>query len=314
MLPGVISVAALSPSLDLMYLVDHLELGAIHRPTAVRVAGGKSLNLARAAATLGADVAAVAVLGGATGTFIEQELIKLGIGIRPVSSPAETRVCVSIAVADRDGLTEFYPYAPEIPAEVWSAFRSRLAGMITVRPGWLAINGSAPQGLDTSAYAQLVIMAHAAGLKVAVDTHGPVLAAAVDEAPELVKINRYEAAELLGVDADSAELAELTKIIGERTGGQVIITDGRAGAVGRAADGATHLITLPDALNGRYPVGSGDSFLGGWLAATDVGATPATALRLATGCGTANAMVPGPGNLEPETARRIADACTVTPV
>ena len=309
-----ISVAALSPSLDLMYLADHLELGAIHRPTAVRVAGGKSLNLARAAATLGADVAAVAVLGGATGNFIEQELIKVGIGIRSVDSPAETRICVSIAGADQDGLTEFYPYAPEIGPDVWSAFRSRLAGMITARPGWLAINGSAPQGLDTTAYAQLVIMAHAAGLKVAVDTHGPVLAAAVDEEPDLVKINRYEAAELLGVKAGSAELAELAKIIGERTGGHVIITDGRAGAVGRAADGATQLISLPHDINGRYPVGSGDSFLGGWLAATDVGASPTTALRLATGCGTANAMLPGPGNLDPGTARRIADRCSVTPI
>lgn len=309
-----ISVAALSPSLDLTYLVDHLELGAIHRPTLVRVAGGKSLNLARAAATLGADVATVAVLGGATGNFIEQELIKVGIGIRSVDSPAETRVCVSVAGADQDGLTEFYPYAPAIGPEIWSAFRSRLAGMMTARPGWLAINGSAPQGLDITAYAQVVIMAHAAGLKVAVDTHGPVLAAAVDEAPDLVKINRVEAAELLGVDAESAELAELAKIIGERTGGQVIITDGRAGAVGRAADGATHLITLPDNVNGRYPVGSGDSFLGGWLAATDVGASPTTALRLATGCGTANAMLPGPGNLDPETARGIADRCSVTPI
>ncbi|GAB3929694.1 1-phosphofructokinase [Microlunatus endophyticus] len=311
MLPGVITVAALSPSVDLMYLVDHLKLGAIHRPAAVRVAGGKSLNLARAAATLGADVAAVAVLGGATGDYIEQELVKAGIGIRSVGSPGETRVCVSVAGADQDGLTEFYPYAPEIPPEVWSAFRTRLAGMIASRPGWLVINGSAPQGLDDSAYAQVVEMSHQSGLKVAVDTHGPVLAAAVDRAPDLVKINRYEAAELVGVDADSADLEALAAVIGERTGGQVIITDGRAGAVGRAADGATHLISLPEALNGRYPVGSGDAFLGGWLAATDIGASPATALRLATGCGTANALLPGPGNLDPETAREVADRCTV---
>ena len=42
-----ITVAGLSPSLDLTYLVDSLRLGAIHRPTAVvRCAGGKALNMA----------------------------------------------------------------------------------------------------------------------------------------------------------------------------------------------------------------------------------------------------------------------------
>lgn len=308
-----ITVAALSPSLDVTYLVDHLELGAIHRPTAVhRVAGGKSLNLARAAATLGADVAAVAVLGGATGRFIEQELITSGVAVRTVDGPAETRICVSIAGADSAGLTELYPYAPEVPLETWSVFRSRLAELITLRPGWLAINGGAPQGLDTAAYTEMVIMAHQAGLKVAVDTHGAALIAALQGAPDLIKINRYEAAELTGVDPDGADLRRLAKIIFQDTGGYVIITDGRAGAVGRGPDGSPQVVRLPDDARGPYPVGSGDSFLGGWLAATDIGATPLTALLLATGCGAANALRPGPGNLDPATARRIADASTVS--
>ena len=40
-----ITVAGLTPSVDLTYVVDHLELGRIHRPTeVVRRAGGKPLN------------------------------------------------------------------------------------------------------------------------------------------------------------------------------------------------------------------------------------------------------------------------------
>jgi fructose-1-phosphate kinase PfkB-like protein len=64
--------------------------------------------------------------------------------------------------------------------------------------------------------------------------------------------------------------------------------------------------TLPGDIDGRYPVGSGDSFLGGWLAATDDGADATDALRLASGCGAANALQPGPGILDPEVARDIA--------
>ena len=85
-----ITVAALAPSLDLTYVVDRLELGRIHRPIeVVRCAGGKPLNMARAAATLGADVEVVALLGGATGQILHDALTDAGIVTEPVSTSAE---------------------------------------------------------------------------------------------------------------------------------------------------------------------------------------------------------------------------------
>ncbi len=308
-----ITVAALSPSLDITYLVDSLRLGEIHRPTAThRVAGGKPLNLARAAAALGASVDTVAVLGGATGRFLEQELLAAGIAVRAVASPAESRTCVSIASADRGDLTEIYPYAPAVPAQVWQQFRTVLAAGLADRAGWLAVNGSAPQGLAADAFAALIRTAHDAGLRVAVDTHGPALAAALSVGPDLVKINRAEAAELLGRDGAGAELAELAGMITDRTGGTVILTDGRAGAVRRGPDGSLRRAVLPVDVTGHYPVGSGDAFLGGWLAATDAGASDDEALRAAVGCGAANALCPGAGAFQADRAREIAARVTVT--
>lgn len=301
-----ITVAALSPSLDITYLVDSLELGAIHRPTAVyRVAGGKSLNLARAATTAGAQVATVAVLGGSTGDFLAAELAAAGIGVRAIECPNETRTCVSIAATDRGGLTEIYPYAPEIPTDVWQRFRGALGEELVGRQGWLAINGSAPQGLPNGAFGELIAAAAALGIRVAVDTHGPALAGALEASPQLVKINRYEAAALLGHDPDTADLAAMITSIAGRTGGSVIITDGRAGAVGTVGDQIVRA-ELPAEIDGHYPVGSGDSFLGGWLAAVDQGADTGDALRLASGCGAANALLPGPGTLDRQTAEDIA--------
>lgn len=310
-----ITVAALSPSLDITYLVDRLRLGEIHRPTEThRVAGGKPFNLARAAATMGARVDTVAVLGGATGRFLEQELLAAGIAVRAVASPAESRTCVSIASADRGDLTEIYPYAPAVPAEVWQQFCDVLADGLDGRPGWLAINGSAPQGLAADAFATLAATARDAGLQVAVDTHGAALAAVLDAEPALVKINRVEAADLLGRDGGDADLAELAGHIGGRTGGAVIITDGRDGAVARRPDGTLRRAVLPADVVGHYPVGSGDAFLGGWLAATDAGAPADEALRAAIGCGAANALCPGAGTFDPDRARRIAAQVTVRSV
>ena len=81
---------ALSASLDVTYEVDVLHLGDITRPVAVtRVAGGKALNVARAASALGADVHAVAALGGATGDGVSAMLA--ADGFRLIEDPASRR-------------------------------------------------------------------------------------------------------------------------------------------------------------------------------------------------------------------------------
>jgi fructose-1-phosphate kinase PfkB-like protein len=67
-------------------------------------------------------------------------------------------------------------------------------------------------------------------------------------------------------------------------------------------------------VEGRYPVGSGDAFLAGLATALAAGDELDRALRLATGAGAANALVPGAGELDPAEARRIADTVAVTPV
>lgn len=302
-----ITVAALSPSLDVTYLVDSLQPGQIHRPREVhKVAGGKPLNLARAAATLGAGVSTVVILGGATGTLIEKELQGTGIDLRTVSGDAETRTCISIASSDRSDLTEIYERTPGLSEEVWRQFCTELGGQLAGRGGWLAINGSPPTGLDPNALAELTALAHRAGVRVAVDVSGPSLAAVLAATPDLVKINRAEATDLLS-EADGTDLGTMADRIAGRTGGSVIITDGSDGAVGRAPGEAPFRVGVPAEVIGSYPVGSGDSFLAGLLTALDGGADTATAVRYASGSGAANALTPGPGNLDPEMARRIAE-------
>ena len=49
---------------------------------------------------------------------------------------------------------------------------------------------------------------------------------------------------------------------------------------------------------GRFPVGSGDAALGGFLTALDAGGDWTAALALATGAAAANAEVPGAGRLD----------------
>ena len=74
--------------------------------------------------------------------------------------------------------------------------------------------------------------------------------------------------------------------------------------VTRGADGVT--VAAPDSTRyegllyerGRYPVGSGDAFLGGLVVGLERGDPWPDALRLALGSAAANAELPGAGALD----------------
>ena len=306
-----ITVAALAPSLDLTYAVDGLRLGAIHRtPPALAVAGGKGLNMVRAAATMGAHCRVVALLGGRTGQRIADLLRSEGVDLVAVDSGAETRICVSIADPGRGDLTELYADSPDPPPEVLADFAGVVAGALSGPAGWLSFSGRAP-GRSAQILAELITAGHTAGQRVAVDTHSEALPSALERRPELVKINRGEAAQLLERPQDD-DLAEMAALIHDRTGGMVVLTDGGGGAVG--CDGSRILRAGDTGVRGAYPVGSGDAFLGGMVAALDQGADLADGLVMGMACGTANALVPGPGRLDRATAYALARTITLDPV
>ncbi|GAA1626254.1 1-phosphofructokinase family hexose kinase [Georgenia ruanii] len=298
-----ISAVALSPALDVTYVVS--ELHGIQRPLAVRrVGGGKSLNAARAAARLGADVLALAVLGGGTGQVVREAATADGVVVEAFDGGALTRTCISISSAATGELTEIYETAVPVAAETFDAVLERLADVARERPGWWLVSGSSPQSLGDDALTRVAATVRAAGARLAVDSHGRALAAVVrDAAPDLVKVNRAEAVELTGLPVD-APLTDLVDAVGRRTGGLVVVTDGTAGAT--AGDGRSRVHVRLEGHVGLFPVGSGDSFLGGLLVGLEETGSLGEALRLAAAAAAANAQVPGAAVLDPELAREWA--------
>ncbi|MHC5794568.1 1-phosphofructokinase family hexose kinase [Lacisediminihabitans sp. FW035] len=302
-----ISFVSLSPSVDVTYLVDEFFEGGTFRPTGVfRAAGGKALNAARAARVVGASVRAVAVLGGSAGEFIRRDLASAGVPLDAVEAVAETRTCVSIASAASGLLSELYEHPSAVSSGELSTLRS-LLGM-PAAAGWWAISGGMPPTVAVDELAGLVRLGHSLGQTVAIDSHGAALAAALDARPDLVKVNRREAAELLGLDT-ATEVFDLALRIRSETGGRVVITDGAEGSV--AVDGSSRWRATWTGAIGRFPVGSGDSYLGGLLAGLDRGDPFDEALRLAAGAATANALVPGAGVFAAGDATRIAGEVVV---
>jgi 1-phosphofructokinase family hexose kinase len=301
----VIACVAPNPSIDRLFRCAAVVPGAIHRPDELVLRpGGKGLNVARVAHALGAEVRAVALLGGHAGRWVAEALRDEGLPTEVVWGDGETRSSLSVAAGGT--MTEFYELGDPPGPAAWAAFRDRVAA-VAAGATWASFSGSMPPGVEPGHAAALVAAAHAAGAHVAVDQHGPTLAAALSAGPDVVKVNRHEAAEL--TDEDDPQRAAEAVADRQRAGGApaplTVVTLGEHGALVRDPDG-TVLRGRLDA-RGPYPVGSGDAFLAGLLtAAPPPGGPWDEALALALGAAAANAEVPGAGSLDALRARALA--------
>ena len=306
----IVCVAA-NPSIDKLFETSRVRRGSIHRPEKfVAVPGGKGLNVARAAAALGARVIAVPLLAGHAGRWIEEALQAEGV----VSEAAwavtgETRSSLSVADRETGGLTEFYEDGTPVTAADWKSLEEALRR--TIEPGgWVTLSGSTPPGAPDDAYPRMIAVARDAGASVAVDARGAALLRALEASPDLVKVNETEAADVLGAPVEVPGALEAAQKLAERSGAAAVaITLGRNGSV-LIADGA-RLRGAVGAI-GPYPVGSGDAFLAGLVSGRDRGSDWPDALRLAVGAAAANAETPGAGRLRPERAAELAAATSIS--
>jgi len=304
---------AANPSIDKLFEIERLVKGDIHRPQGfVQVAGGKGLNVARSAHTLGGDVIAAALLRGHAGKWLEEQLSAEGVRSASVWCHGENRSSLSVADRETGSLTEFYEHGSVVPSAAWAELMHTVSEA-WVKGGWLTISGSLPRGAPDEGYRDLVQEAREAGVKVAVDAEGDRLRLALEAHPDIVKVNQAEARELLGVPTARREeaLATASKLR-DLAGG-----DGHAGLVTRGAEGV--VLAAPDGtlfegmlyVRGRYPVGSGDAFLAGLITSLDRGEPWDASMCAALGAATANAEIAGAGKLDRARAIGLADQAEV---
>jgi 1-phosphofructokinase family hexose kinase len=309
-LPRIVFVAA-NPSIDRLYEVARLAVGSIHRPDrVVAVAGGKGLNAARAALRLGASVTAVGIVGGRAGDWIVEQLAGMGLDARMARFDGETRACVSILDRASGAMTEVYERGEAIQSGAWEA----LEAIVTLEldrgdVAAVALSGSLPPGGLPDGYARLARIAAGRSIPILADTYGESLAGVLGERPEIVKLNADEAGETTGLSVvDAASAVAAGRILRDRGAANAIVTLGLAGAVLVTPRDAIHLV--PPMVRGIYPVGSGDAFLAGLAVGFVRGARLLEAARLGVAAGTANAELPGAGELDPATVARHLDEVT----
>ena len=166
---------------------------------------------------------------------------------------------------------------------------------------WLVLAGSLPPGVPVDFYADITRELRsrfgASAPRVAVDSSGAPLAAAVTAGPDLIKPNAEELAELTGIpDPESLEgnpvlVARAAERLVATGVGAVLATLGSQGAVLVTEDGAWLAKTPP--IVARSTVGAGDSSLAGYLLSSIAGGSAPDSLRQAAAHGAAAASLPG---------------------
>lgn len=301
-----------NPALDRTMVFSGLRLGAVHRTDQVLVAaGGKGLNVARAARALGQAAVVCGPLGGHTGEQVAHLAAEEGLLCRwSTHAGGETRTCVLVVdasgTADATVLNEV---GPPMSARTWMSFAAEVLET-SASADLCTLAGSLPPGVPATALSALIRTLAERGRRLIADTSGEALQAATTAHPWGLKINGSEAASLLG--RPIADVAAATWAVRELRGRGIALAAVSIGALGCvAADDTGIWWACPPAISAASSVGSGDSLMAGLTTGLLRGQPLPEALRFGVACGAADALTPGPGQIDLATVNRLAAGGTV---
>ncbi len=302
-----------TPALQRTLVFDILRIDAVNRaPGARENASGKSINVARVVQVLGEEALAIGFLGGETGLKIRSDLEKTGIKHEFITTSAPTRVCTTLLDRKSGTATELVEEPVAVEPEAWTAL-FELLGSRLKRARALVLSGSLPPGGPQDFYADCTRSAVREGIPVILDAAGEPLRRALPCGPGLVKPNRMELQDAVGLEAQTIPQLRnaLSRLVtsGARS---AVVTLGPEGAI--VTDGASFWRITTPPITAVNPIGSGDAVAAGFAVAIARDMPFAEAARLAFACGAANALTDVAGHVHESDIGRISSSVRVEPV
>jgi tagatose 6-phosphate kinase len=283
-------------ALDRTYVIDHLEVGGVHKVSKVFAhTGGKGVNVSRTIASLGGQTLVTGMIGAQGLDEATRELAASGLASDLHSVSGTPRQTVTVTAQDGT-TTAFDEPGPFVTSEEWQDFARHIADLLDAA-SMLVMSGSLPPGVPDQAYEQLCAAANDHGVPALVDARGAAMRAAQNQAPLVAKLNRIELEQTvereLTSDADVVQAALDLRSAGAQS---VLVTMGSGGAI--AVDrGEIWRVTHP--LVSGNPIGAGDAFTAALALALFNGKPFEQALREGAAAALASVHAPTAGALDP---------------
>ncbi|MFH0794023.1 MAG: 1-phosphofructokinase family hexose kinase [bacterium] len=280
----------LNPAIDLNLEVEKLRAAEMHRCSVMRrAAGGKGINVSRVAEELGCHTTALLAVGPSRADELGELLKHHAFSIIMVRLQAGT-TRQNVVVSEKNGarwikVNERGPrWTPTDRQNFLREFRriaQEAAGIVL--SGWL------PARIPKSFYGQLIREGRRSGAVTFLDAEGETLQNGLRARPDVVKVNRDEAAGALGIRIRSLrDKLEAAATILRAGAGLAVITDADSEAVAVSKD--ERWIVSPPKIKAISSVGSGDSFLAALAVSLLKGHPLVEAFRWAVAAGSASAM------------------------
>lgn len=273
-----ILTVTLNPALDITTATERLVHQQKLRCTAPRYhPGGGGVNISRTIQELGGESTAFVALGGSTGAQYRALLEATGIDCVYWDSDGDTRFSLTV-MEEATGLHyRFVLPGPVQPPEATEGMLARLEELLATGVRYVAASGSLPPGIAPDFYGRLADSCRRAGAAIVLDSQGAALRQALPYRPWLIRLNHFEAQELVGGEAESAAHILARQLIEHGSAEVAIVTLGEKGAIVATA-GREALIRAPH-VEVRSAVGAGDSFVGALMVGLSRGWPLETAAR-----------------------------------
>lgn len=286
--PMIATVTA-NPAVDYTVTLDAaIQAGAVNRTESEQItAGGKGVNVSLVLRQLSVPTTVYGFLAGATGSMIAERIQRTQIPTDWITVQNQMNR-INLKIKSDGAVTEVNGQGVSVAEPETALLLQKLqkygAG------DYIVLAGSTPAGAPASYHADIMRALEGKGIRFAVDTSGEPLREAIACKPFVIKPNLPEVCALFNTKIDTwwDALPYGRKLI-EMGAENVLLSLGGDGALLFTSEMRVWHLAAPHG-EVKNAVGSGDSMLGGFLAACAHGKPLTEALRVGVAAGSATAF------------------------
>lgn len=277
-----------------------------------RVISGKGLNVARVLNNLGyREYVCLNILGGETGRIISEQSKAEHLNCLEFHIHEESRINTCVTLEYEGKTISYNDPGPILSGEEVLGLIGFVKERIRAGGPWAVVVSGAPcRGITEGDFRKILDCATVQGDELIIDVAGEWLRVASEFPLKMMKVNREEFNEAFQMDA-FLFTDDLKRFKERHNIENLVITDGKNGCVAYGKYGECIHSKIEGIQGGCCTVGSGDSFLGGYLKEDGQGAKLSDCLVSAGACGLANTYKYGPAAITKEEVEQFEKYITI---